>query len=248
MGLVLLLLLGVVKMSLVGYEQAEADGAAFVAARAASLTTNTAQQASRGETHAGDIFTDVPSANLSVTPSTGSGGTNGQGSVVASAFRLTNGLFSGPFGSGDFTLQSHLVEPVTTSGTNSSSVNSLTIGTSALQNCVSANPATPVCPSGGLPIYLAQYQPGSSNPWSQFQCHETIYKPLANGTSGTGTVAGAHPWPEDYQPTTDGSINWPAIRQGGLYLTVSGGLGTLLAPMYNFSSTNPCGTGNALSG
>ena len=38
MGLVLLVLLGLVKLTLVGYEQSEADGAAFVAARAASLT------------------------------------------------------------------------------------------------------------------------------------------------------------------------------------------------------------------
>jgi hypothetical protein len=239
MGLVLLLLLGVVKLTLVGYEQAEADGAAFVAARAASLSTVATTQVSRGETHAESIFTRIPTANIGVT-SGSSGGPNGTGEVVGSAYRLTAGLFGGSFGSGSFDLKSHIVEPVI-DGTAFSSTVPMKIAASNLLNCVSANPATPTCSAAGLPIYLPVYDPTNKNPWWQFQCHEATYAVLSNGTSGTGTVGGAHPWPEDYQPTTDGSINWPAVRASGLYLNVNGTLGTLLTPMYSATAANPCG-------
>ncbi len=237
MGLVLLLLLGLVKLTLVGYEQSEADGAAFVAARAASLTTNTASQATRGQSHAEGIFTHFPTSNIGVTPG-GTGGPNGNGEVVGSAFRLTSGLFGGSFGTGQFDLKSHIVEPVIGSSTLPAP---LTITQSNLLNCVPTNPATPGCSSAlGLSIYLPKYDPTNANPYWQYACHLSAFQVLANGTPGSGTVGGAHPWPEDYQPTTEGSINWPAVRASGVYLNPNGTLGTALAPIYAWSSSSPC--------
>jgi hypothetical protein len=236
MGLVLLLLLGLVKLTLIGYEQSEADGAAFVAARAASLTTSAVLQPSRGEAHAEGIFPTFPTANLSVA-SGSTGGPNGTGEVVGSAYRLTSGLFGGNFGAGQFDLKSHIVEPVIGPA---SLPPPLQITQSNLLNCVAANPATPSCPSGGLPIYLPQYDPTNANPFWQFDCHNAAFSVLSNGTSGSGAIRGAHPWPEDYQPTTEGSINWPAVRQSGVYLNVNGTLGTALAPIYAWSAASPC--------
>jgi hypothetical protein len=174
--------------------------------------------------------------NLSVAPGS-SGGPNGTGEVVSSAYRLTGGLFFGNFGSGTFDLKSHIVEPVIPSGPNPPP---LQIVQSNLVNCITANPATPSCGSSGLPIYLAQYDPTNADPYWQYECHGAGFAVLANGTSGSGTIQGAHPWPEDYQPTTEGSINWPAVRQSGIYLNVNGTLGAALAPIYNWSSTSPC--------
>ncbi len=237
MGLVLLVLLGLVKLALVGYEQSEADGAAFVAARAASLTTDATQQAGRGKTHADAIFSRVPTSNINVTPGS-TGGPNGTGEVVGSAFRLTSGLFSGSFGTGAFDLKSHIVEPVIGTGSNPPP---LQISESNLQNCVSANPATPACGQNGLQAYLPVYDPSNAtNPYWQFDCHLKAFQALANGTPGTGTVPGSTPWPENYQPTTGGSINDPRVRATGVYLNIDGTLGTALAPIYAWSSSSPC--------
>ncbi len=236
MGLVLLILLGLVKLALVGYEQSEADGAAFVAARAASLTADATQQATRGQAHAGAIFSRVPTNNISVAPG-GTGGPNGTGEVVGSAYRLTSGLFSGSFGMGQFDLKSHIVEPVIGKGSNPPP---LQIVDSNLQNCIAANPATPNCPASGLPIYLPQYDPTNANPYWQYDCHVAAYQALANGTPGSGTTQGTTPWPENYQPTTGGSINDPDVRATGVYLNVNGTLGTALAPIYNWNSSTPC--------
>ncbi len=236
MGLVLLLLLGLVKLTLVGYEQSEADGAAFVAARAASLTADATQQANRGETHAKNIFSRIPGANIDVTPGS-SGGPNGTGEVVSSSYRLTSGLFTGNFGTGAFDLKSHFVEPVIGTGTPPPT---LVVTQSNLVNCIPANPATPSCGTSGLPIYLPAYDPTNKNPYWQYACHLAAYAALANGTAGSGTTVGVTPWPENYQPTTEGSINWPAVRQSGIYLNVDGTLGTALKPIYSWSSSSPC--------
>jgi len=237
MGLVLLVLLGLVKLTLVGYEQSEADGAAFVAARAASLTNDQTTQVSRGEAHAGSIFTRIPSGNIGVVPGS-TGGPNGSGEVVGSAYRITSGLFSGNFGSGQFDLKSHFVEPVIHIGSNPPP---LVIVRSNLVNCISSNPATPNCGVHGINAYMPVYDPtNKADPWWQYECHVAAFQPLANGTPGSGTVAGADPWPEDFRPTTPGSINDPAVRETNLYLKPDGTLGTLLAPMYAWSSASPC--------
>ena len=236
MGLVLLVLLGLVKLTLVGYEQSQADGAAFVAARAASLTSDSSQQALRGKTHAESIFSQMPSGNISVAPGS-SGGPNGTGEVVGSAYHLTGGLFSGSFGTSAFDLKSHFIEPVVGSGSNPPP---LQISEANLQNCVSANPATPNCGNSGLTAYLPVYDPTNPNPYWQYDCHLSAYQVMANGTPGSGTVAGPDPWPEDYQPTTPGSINWPAVRDSGIFLNPDGTLGTALAPIYAWSSSTPC--------
>jgi hypothetical protein len=233
MGLVLLVFFGLVKLALVGYEQSEADGAAFVAAHAAAMTADNTQQVSRGELHAGDVFTRVPSGNISVVPGSPGSGPNGNGEVVGSSYRMTSGLFAGALGSGQFTLKSQVIEPV---------INSYTAGagltaSATLQNCLTANPATPSCGS----MYLAQIDPSNRlNPYDQFDCHLAQYLPLANGTSGSGTTRGLTPWPEDYRPTTGGSINDPVVRATGIYLTTSGHLGLALAPMYAWTASSPC--------
>jgi hypothetical protein len=235
MGLVLLVFLGLVKLSLIGYEQSEADGAAFVAAHAAAMTMNTSQEASRGEQHAQNIFTRVPSANIGVQPGTAGTGPNGTGEVVGSSFRMTSGLFAGALGSGAFKMKSNVVEPVTDTYSNGTD---LAVTNSTFQNCVPTNPAT----LGGCnPMYLAQFDSSNkTNPYDQFQCHLAVYVALANGTSGSGTVRGLTPWPEDYRPTTGGSINDPAVRATGIYLTTAGTLGTALAPMYAWTASQPC--------
>jgi hypothetical protein len=235
MGLVLLVFLGLVKLSLIGYEQSEADGAAFVAAHAAAMTMDTTQEATRGQQHAQNIFSRVPAANIAVQAGTAGTGPNGTGEVVGSSYRMTSGLFAGALGSGAFKMKSSVVEPVTDTYSNGAD---LTITNSSFQNCVPTNPAT----LGGCnPMYLAQFDAANkSNPYDQFQCHLAVYAALANGTSGSGTVRGATPWPEDYRPTTGGSINDPAVRAKGIYLTTLGTLGTALAPMYAWTASQPC--------
>jgi len=130
------------------------------------------------------------------------------------------------------------VEPVIGSGSNPPP---LVIVDANLQNCVPANPATPNCStSSGIPMYLATYDPTNANPYWQFDCHNQTYQALSNGTAGSGTSVGITPWPEDYQPTTPGSINDPTVRATNIYLKPDGTLGTAVAPMYNWSSSSPC--------
>ncbi|MGP6159698.1 MAG: hypothetical protein ACLPYS_19740 [Vulcanimicrobiaceae bacterium] len=228
--LVLLVFLGLVELAMVGFVQAEADGAAFVAAHAAAMASDAATQSTRGPAHASGIFSLMPSGNISVTTGT-TGGPNGTGEVVGNAFRLTAGLFAGQ----SVTLRSHVVEPVVSAPYSPTSAN-LTIVQAQLPNCLTLNPATPSCSSN---VGLATYDPtDTADPYHNFECHQTYYDALTNGTSGT--TVGATPWPEEYQPTTHGSINWPSVRASGIYLDNAGHLGTALAPMYSWDSGTPC--------
>jgi hypothetical protein len=230
LSLVLLVFLGLIELAMIGFVQAEADGAAFVAAHAAAMANSASAQATRGAAHAGGIFSFIPSGNISVTTGT-SGGPNGTGEVVGSSFRLTAGLFSGS----NVTLRSHVVEPVVSAPYDPSSSN-LTIVQALLPNCISVNPATPNCSQS---VALAGFDPGNTtNPYHNFDCHATYYKALTNGTNGT--TRGATPWPQNYQVGTNGSINWPAVRASGIYLDSAGNLGTALAPIYNWDSGTPC--------
>jgi hypothetical protein len=229
LSLVLLVFLGMIEIAMVGFVQAQADGAAFVAAHAAAMAPDAPTQSTRGAAHAGGIFSFVPSGNISVTPGT-AGGPNGTGEVVGNSFQLTSGLFSGS----SVTLRSHVVEPVVSAPYSPAAPN-LTIVSALLPNCLNANPATPSCSQS---LGLATYDPSNSDPYHNYDCHATYYEALTNGTNGT--TVGATPWPEDYQPGTNGSINWPSVRASGIYLDASGNLGSALTPMYSWDTGAPC--------
>jgi hypothetical protein len=227
LSIVMLVFFGAIQYALTGYEQAESDGAAFVAAHAASLDPNNAVQASRGASHARGVFPHLPVANVVVTPGQPGIGPNLAGEVVGSASRFTSALFA---------LRSHVIEPVigTYPGANSLT---LSVSNSTLKNCLTSNPATPSCGA----IYLAQLDSANKwNPYDQFDCHLQAYAALANGTAGSGTTVGSTPWPQTYKPGTSGSINDPAVRQNGIYLTNSGKLGSALKPIYDWRSNKPC--------
>jgi len=171
-----------------------------------------------------------------VTPGQAGTGPNLGGDVVAYASRMTSALYVGLPYAGHFSLRSHVIEPVvgTFPGANALT---LTVNDPPLKNCLTTNAATPTCGA----TYLAQFDPANkANPFDQFDCHLKIYAALANGTSGSGTTRGSTPWPENYQPTTGGSINDPNVRRTGIYLTTGGRLGTALAPMYGWTAAKPC--------
>jgi len=237
LSIVLMIFFGAIQFALTGYQQAESDGAAFVAAHAASLDPNNTAQASRGASHASAIFPHLPVANIVVTPGQSGVGPNQAGEVVGSVSRFTNALFAGFSKNGGAALHSHVIEPVVATYTGDRAL-TLSVANTTLKNCLTSNPATTsYCDA----IYLAQLDSANKmNPYDQFDCHLQAYAALANGTAGSGTTRGATPWPENYQPTTGGSINAPAVRKSGIYLTESGNLGTALLPIYNWKSSKPC--------
>jgi len=227
LGMVMLVLLGLVRLAVIGYEQSEADGAAFVAAHAASLTQTTGQQKSRGQSHASRDFPGA--SNINITQ--GTGGPNGSGYVVGSDSRAATALLGGLVN-----VQSNIVEPVIGTPPNTSADFS---ASAKPPNCLSANPSTPSC--GG--VYIAHYDPANaSDPFDQYECHLAAYEQLTNGTPGSNTPLGKYPWPENYEPTTAGSINYPAVRSAGTWIGAApkDTLGPAVKPIFNWTASNPC--------
>jgi Flp pilus assembly protein TadG len=112
-SLILCIFLGIIKLTIVGYQQSQADGAAFVAAHAAAQKTTPSLQSSYGVSKAESVFPHLTSANISVATSAPSPGPNNNGYIVASANLGAGGLFSNQaFGGSVFSLHAHIVEPV----------------------------------------------------------------------------------------------------------------------------------------
>ncbi|HTV72784.1 MAG TPA: hypothetical protein VME66_03645 [Candidatus Acidoferrales bacterium] len=114
-SVVLLVFLGLIKLAFVGYEQAQADGAAFVAAHAAALVSPQASAGPYGATRAHNDF-GIPISNVQATPIPNSAGAlNDKGDIVAMTNLTAGGLFpSQGFGvlSTGYNLHSFIVEPV----------------------------------------------------------------------------------------------------------------------------------------
>jgi hypothetical protein len=197
---VLLVFLGLIKVMFVGFEQAEADGAAFVAANAASLTTvettsnpSVQDQAARGFAKAKAIFSDYPNSqtqSIQVFDGTPVSSTN-LGYVVAQTTRVAGGLMLGQGfggGPGQIDLHAQIVEPVTFSPQPTSPVQ-VTVSP-APPNCLD-NPGSPLTtnnatgPNTPWQCSLVLAAPTSSpNPLYQYECHLAYYASLVQNGDG----------------------------------------------------------------
>ncbi|GAC1417515.1 MAG: hypothetical protein NVSMB5_08320 [Candidatus Velthaea sp.] len=226
---VMLVFLGVIRLAMIGYQQSEADGASFVAAHAASLRdSDPVAQKLDGEAHAKADFSRTTALN--VTPGIVKTGPYDNGVAIGGTDVLAQSLFGPSF----VDLHSQVQEPVV--GTPQSPPN-IAFPKSTLVNCIDANPATPECDTNA---YLARPDPNNTtDPYAMYDCHAKYYAALATGTNGS--ARGTSPWPDTYRDTTPGSINDPAVRQGGVYLNPDGTFGTALRPIANFgTSADPC--------
>lgn len=229
---VLLVFLSLFRIALIGYEQSEADGASFVAAHAASLRdTSIVDQKTDGEDRAKRAFSRT---NPNVTPGTALSGNAGPyDNGIATA--VTNVAAQALFGDSFVSLHSQVQEAVV--GTQSKPTATSADAGTRLTNCDPAygNPATPICTDP----YLARPDPNAKDPYQMYDCHAAYYGVLRGGHNGA--TVGEHPLPGSYFSYTPGSINDPNVRNSGLFLTPTGTLGTLLAPIANFGTPNdPC--------
>jgi Flp pilus assembly protein TadG len=219
MSVVLLATLGIFELILVGYNQARIDGAAFVAAHAASMQSDQSDQQQQGQQRALGVFPGLNKSEVNVE-SAQAGTVQAPAQILASTLLLGTGvLFRGGIGAN---LRSHVVEP-NVSSLNGASTSS--VATSAvLKNCLSVS--TP----GACPLHLASFQPSQADPLAEYECHLTWYQQLTNGTNGT--TVGYYAWPLNYQPTTSWSINWPAQRARDWFIAPDNSLGSQVAPIY----------------
>lgn len=235
MTIALLLFLGLIKLTYVGYEQTQVDAAAFVAAHAAAISSS---QASHAQAKVSSVFPNFPSANISLTTSTAGVGPNPNGDVVGYASRTAGGFFvSQGFGGSVFTLRSHVVEPAAAPTYSPGLTGNVAITNAAPPNCTTNNPATPSCS-----VVLATPKPSNSaDPFYSYECHAIYYATLVNSgyrvtvtgyfpnaspsltalKDGYGTLLTSdhNPWPANYQSTSSGSINSPTDRAAGKWFT-----------------------------
>jgi hypothetical protein len=191
MSLVLLVLLGLIKLVFVGYEQAQADGAAFIAAHAESLGNGTA---ARGEQHARTAFPGYPpdSGTEGIYVQPGTAGSNGDlGQVVAEAKRVAGGLFLGTgVGAGapaQINLHSFIVEPVADPG-GDPPVFSATVNGGA-PNCnggLASSKTTNLAVANGTPwgcsmnLSVPDFKNSPKDPYQEAECHLAYYASLTN--------------------------------------------------------------------
>jgi hypothetical protein len=227
MSVVLLATLGIFELILVGYNQARIDGAAFVAAHAASMQQDALGQQTQGQQRALGVFPGLNSSEVNVEPAQ-AGAIQAPAQVLASTLLLGTGvLFRGGIGAN---LRSHVIEPnvSTLPGASTSSL----VASAVLKNCL--NPASP----GACPLHLAAFAQTQTDPLAEYECHLVWYQQLTGGTNGT--TAGYYAWPLNYQPTTQWSINWPAQRARAWFLTPIDTLGSQIAPIYSWDSGAAC--------
>lgn len=186
MSLVLLVFLGLIKLVFVGYEQAEADGAAFVAAHAASLMQT--GQSARGVQVAYTAFPSFPSSSaesISVAAAPTSGEPN-RGDVVGIAKRSAGGLFYAQTFTGQIGLHSTIVEPVV-STPNPGGVN-LVIVQAKPPSCDINNYATNASTAWECnSVALATPDPSATDPYHAYACHLAY---MASLTSGQNWIPG----------------------------------------------------------
>jgi hypothetical protein len=233
MSLVLLVFLGLIKITFVGFEQAEADGAAFVAAHAASMDTNSSDgsQNTRAQQYVQSAFLGYPKgdANQQVVVTSGVP-VGGLTLLVSKATRVAGGLMLGQgFGGGvgQINLKSQLVEPVTVAALPAAGITA-TVSPSA-PNCLPGNLATAAGTSWACSLSLAQPDYKLANPFAPLECHlaylasmtgsDVTVNLAAVGTSkygsydissltnSAGQTLSQDTWPAGYQHTTGGSIN-----------------------------------------
>jgi hypothetical protein len=249
MSLVLLVFLGLIKIMFVGYEQAQADGAAFVAAHAASLPDTLHNPASRG---ASRVTTDFPNF-----PSSGTEGvkfTIGANDVAAVATRVAGGLFLGTGIAGapaSINLTSETIEPLGAAPFGSVPVVTASLLDSAgntvgIPNCLTGpasskttNQATAAGTPWGCAYVPPQFDAGNpNNHFDGYECRLAYYASLDRTTiqlndlnsppynydpsqlkDGGGHTLTQHNWPTEYQTASGGSINDPNVRGSGVFLT-----------------------------
>ncbi|HEY0798662.1 MAG TPA: hypothetical protein VGD50_05900, partial [Candidatus Baltobacteraceae bacterium] len=111
MSLVLLVFFGLIKIALIGYEQAEVDGASFVAAHASAITTDP-QPATYGQTRANADFGVATTAVQVTAAPVLAANVFANGGVTAQVQLGTGGLFlSQGFVGLASTLHSTIIEP-----------------------------------------------------------------------------------------------------------------------------------------
>jgi len=226
---VMLVFLGVIRLALIGYQQSEADGAAFVAAHAASLRASQSAQVTDGSAHA---KIDFPRVAASISPGSPGSGPYSNGVVAGRTDVFAQALF----GPSLVDLHSQVREPVVGAATTTTNDN-IVFSKTTLINCTkNQNPATPACEDA----YLARPDPkNTTDPYAMYTCHQQYYATLTSGTNGT--VVGSATWPPTWNPNNRGSINDPVVRAGGVHLNRDGTLGTVLRPIANFGKPGePC--------
>lgn len=234
MSVVLLVTLGVIELGLIGYGQAQIDGASFVAAHEAAYQ-DPGNQVWAGKTRATSTFTHLKSSQVQVYP--GSSATHPDsvtGQPLAAAFLTGLGNFVGQGLNAN--LRSHAIEPGVGLVPDASAASPLVV-TAALQNCDTT--------STGLTYSTCKIQlanldltvlADNGDPLAQYKDHLGVYQQLAAG--------GANPWPLMWGcGRTVNSINNPLIRNppdgdGSLFLNADGSLGSILSQIYNFDGVD----------
>jgi len=183
---VLLIFLGLIKLTDVGYQQSESDAAAFVAAHEGSFGSTATNVTTYGTAMAKKVFSTAGGTTrfpgtvvggVNVLKATG-GLLNPEGNVMGTAYHSSGGLMlNQAFGGSIFNLHSFVVEPLAGAQYNpaASSVSS----TAQPPNCTTNNSATPTCPV----INLATPTPGNINdPYYDYACRALYYAALSNSS------------------------------------------------------------------
>ncbi len=234
MSVVLLVTLGVIELGLIGYGQAQIDGASFVAAHEAAYQ-DPGNQVWAGKTRATSTFTHLKSSQVQVYP--GSSATHPDsvtGQPLAAAFLTGLGNFVGQGLNAN--LRSHAIEPGVGLIAEEPAASPLVV-TAALQNCdtTSTGITYTTCP-----IQLANLDlralADNEDPLAQYKDHLAVYQQLATG--------GAYTWPIMWGCRNYiSSINSPQIRippdgDPSPWLNADGSLGTILSQIYDFDGQN----------
>jgi len=184
-SLILCLFLGIIKVTMAGYQQSQADAAAFIAAHAAAQKIPQSLQSSYGISKAESVFPHLTTGNISVATSAPSSGPNNNGYIVASTSLGVGGLFANQaFGASVFSLHAHIVEPVV-AATYVPASTIVVIGIPPA--CTTHNVATPTCGQ----LNLATPNPSNaSDPFYGYACRAMYYAVLSSQTTfSDGTTA-----------------------------------------------------------
>jgi hypothetical protein len=198
MSLVLLVFLGLIKLAMVGYEQAQADGAAFVAVHAASIALTSPPAV--GQTRAHADF-GISTANVTF-PSVEASPPNWNGDYTAKTSLTAGGLFTNQaFGGSVFTLHSFAVEPIVQQAVTVPLVPATVASSALLSNCVTnvgaSGLGSPQFVSSCTAINMPSPAPSPSAPLKPFECHLAYYSTLTHYLSANIGLGGT--------PTDDGS-------------------------------------------
>jgi hypothetical protein len=198
MSLVMLVFLGLIKLAFVGFEQSQVDGAAFVAAHAASISLTSPSAV--GQTRAHADF-GIPAANITFA-SVETSPPNWKGDYTAQTSLNAGGLFTNQaFGGSVFSLHSFAVEPIVQQAVTVPLVPATVANNAQLSNCVTNVGASalgsPRFVSSCAPITMPSPAPSPSAPLEPFECRLAYYSTLTHYLSANIGLGGT--------PTNDGS-------------------------------------------